>query len=139
MGIIICIGCHGVKGAQISERQEKYLYIVADMFPCPSEIWMHVTPRQPAQIIIPKADYTTNNLGDNIECFQLVMEVLSAPAEQVGITLYQPPVGHIRGRARSTDGHTDQKGKHTRWRHTHGGSTYTRRDIHMAEICLQLS
>lgn len=123
MGTIIRIGCRGVKGVQISDAQEKYLHIVADIFPCPSKIWTHVTPRQPVQIIIPMAGYTTNDLGDNIEGFQMVMEVLSAPAGQVGITLYQPPVGHTHGRARYTDGHTHQSG--TRWQHTHGGSIHT--------------
>lgn len=135
MGKIIRIGCRGVKGVRIPDAQEKYLHIVADIFPCPSKIWTPVTPRQPVQIIISMAGYTTNDLGDNIECFQMVMEVLSAPAGQVGITLYQPPVGHTRGRARYT--YTSKRD--TRWQHTRGGRTFTRRDIHTAETCLQLS
>lgn len=121
MGTIIRIGCRGVKGVQISDAQEKYLHIAADIFPCPSKIWTHVTPRQPVQIIIPMAGYTTNDLGDNIECFQMVMEALSAPAGQVGITLYQPPVGHTRGTV-EPDTWMDI---HTKAGHTHGGSIHT--------------
>lgn len=92
------------------------------MFPFPSEIWSPITPRRSVQMIVLTAGHITDDPGDTIECFQMVMEALGVPAGQVGMTLCHHCRTFTRRLYTQSDRHTE--GTHTviaytQWEDTH--------------------